>query len=154
MDLPPAGSTSGTQSAAGSGGVRLASGTEELSGSVARTTPLRRGSTTTTGGDRVDSFSPRARYAHDPEYGWLKGKLEYSQIDRCWKLRYIPIDGTTDQFGGSVVLSDTSLLGGYERGDFVEVHGTLGRTASDHQGYAPNFEIRQIERLGSYTARG
>ena len=149
MDLPPAGSTSGTQSATGSGGVRLASGTEELGGSAGRITPLRRGLTTAAGGGSVGSFSPRARYAHDPEYGWLRGRLEYSQIDRCWKLRYIPIDGTTDQFGGSVVLPDTSLLSGYERGDFVEVHGTLGRTASEQQGYAPSFQIRQIERLGS-----
>jgi hypothetical protein len=76
--------------------------------------------------------------------------LEYSEIDRRWKLRYIPIDGATDEFGGSVLLSNASQLSGYERGQFVEVHGTLGRAREDeNRGYAPEFEIHQIRRLGT-----
>jgi len=150
MDLPPVGSTSTTQMPSGSSEIQLVSGTEELDDSSASTRPASRTSTTIPGGEGVDSFSPRPRYAYDPDYRWLKGRLEYSHIDRRWKLRYIPIDGTTDQFGGSVVLSNPSLLSGYERGEFVEVHGALGNAADDNdRGYAPEYEIRQIRRLES-----
>ena len=80
----------------------------------------------------------------------MRGRLEYSEIDRRWKLRYIPIDGATDEFGGSVVLSDAARLAGYERGQFVEVHGNLGRPAADEdRGYAPEFQIREVKRLGT-----
>ena len=97
----------------------------------------------------VDSSSSRARYGYDPQYRWLRGRLEYSGIDHRWKLRYIPVEGTTDDYGGSVVLSDVSRLSGYERGEFVEVRGALGNPAEDDLGYAPEFQIHQIERLGS-----
>ncbi|MDZ7617026.1 MAG: hypothetical protein U1E05_08480, partial [Patescibacteria group bacterium] len=52
----------------------------------------------------VGQFGPPAgQYGFDPSYAWLRGRLEYSQVDRRWKLRYIPVDGNTDQYGGSVV---------------------------------------------------
>ena len=95
------------------------------------------------------SSSVRARYAHDPQYRWLRGRLEYSHIARRWKLRYIPIDGATDDFGGSVVLSDTTLLSGYERGQLVEVRGKLGSMAPDDHSYAPDYEIHHIKRLAN-----
>ncbi len=149
MDLPPTGSAKTARPSAASSGVRLASATEIVDESGSGGTRASSGPTTRTGGEHSDSFSPRARYAYDPQYGWLRGRLEYSQIDRRWKLRYIPIDGTTDEFGGSVVLTNVSLLSGYERGEFVEVRGTLGRRPRDEHRFAPEFEIRQIKRLGS-----
>jgi hypothetical protein len=97
---------------------------------------------------KPEVFAPTSRYDYDPQYKWIRGKLEYSQIARQWKLRYIPIDGETDQFGGSVILSDTSLLSGYERGDFVEVHGRLESTSATDSGYSPEYHISQIKRLG------
>ncbi len=125
MDLPPArssASSAGLQSPRTSGGVRLASGSS-------------------------GSFTPSARYGHDPEYRWLRGKLEYSQIDRGWKLRYIPIDGQTDDYGGSVVLGKDSLGAGLERGHFVEVRGQLAGGAKPEHGYAPVYEVAEIKRL-------
>jgi hypothetical protein len=92
--------------------------------------------------------APRARYGHDPAYCWLIGRLEYSQADRRWKLRYIPIDGTTDEFGGSVMLADTPLLSGYERGDFVEIHGRPLASQTDAKTFAAAYEISQIRHLG------
>jgi len=152
MDLPAPGPGSQTRppTASTPTHIQLVSGTEEL-GSRSTASPLVGYSGVQSGeGPRVELFSPRAPYGHDPEYRWLKGRLEYSQIDRRWKLRYIPIDGTTDEFGGSVILSSTSLLSGYERGQFVEVHGSLGRSAQDKTpGYAPEFEVQEIKRLGS-----
>jgi hypothetical protein len=92
---------------------------------------------------------PDSRYGYDPQYGWLRGKLEFSESDRHWKLRYIPIDGVTDNFGGSVVLMDTPLLSGYERGDFVEAAGKLISASPDKRGYAPKYEVSQLKRLAN-----
>jgi len=141
MDLPAAGTSNRSRPPPGPNGIRLVSGTEGSDGPAGG-----RGSSTISGG-KSESFSPRARYGHDPNYGWLRGRLEYSQGDQRWKLRYIPIDGVTDDFGGSVVLSDESLLSGYERGEFVEVRGKLGAVAPDTHGFAPDYEVRQIKRL-------
>jgi len=91
--------------------------------------------------------TPPSLYGCDPQYGWLRGRLEYSQIDHQWKLRYIPIDGVTDQYGGSVILGNTTMLSGYERGDFVEVRGTLASTNPDSRTFSPTFEIRTIKPL-------
>ena len=148
-DLPPAGRvTSATrpQSASGRSGVRLASGTEDPDDSAAVTAAVGV-SPATAGRTAAAEFAPRADYGYDPEYGWLRGKLEYSQIDRRWKLRYIPVDGTTDQFGGSVVLPDPKLLAGCERGDFVEVRGQVGQKTAN-RGYAPKYEVAEVKRLG------
>jgi hypothetical protein len=91
-------------------------------------------------------FTPTSRYGHAGDHSWLKGRLEYSQAKRQWKLRYIPIDGQADQYGGSVELSKTSLLSGFERGDYVEVNGRLTEsTASDD--YSPEYELTQIRRI-------
>jgi hypothetical protein len=101
----------------------------------------------TVGSTSAAESAPPANYGFDPEYRWLRGKLEYSQIDRQWKLRYIPIDGTTDEFGGSVILPDPKVLAGCERGDFIEVQGQLGqKTAKDS--YAPPYEAAKVKRLG------
>ena len=148
MDLPQAGSGRSTRFPSSGSAVRLVSGTEEIDGSSGGQTPGDRRSTTITGGPN-SRFSSRARYGYDPNYEWLRGKLEYSQIERRWKLRYIPIDGSTDEFGGSVVFSDASLLAGYERGEFVEVRGRLSDVAPGDGGYAPDFKIREIERTGT-----
>lgn len=149
MDLPPARSTSSSEPSANSDGIRLVSGIEEVGDPAASSTQKSGSSTTTRRAGGLGTSSPRARYAHDPEYQWLRGRLEYSQTARRWKLRYIPVEGTTDEFGGSVVLANPSQLSGYERGQFVEVHGRLGPAAQgDDQGYAPEFEIAEIERVG------
>ncbi len=96
--------------------------------------------------DAPAEFTPQPNYGHDPDYKFLRGKLEYSQIDRRWKLRYIPIDGRTDRYGGSVVLPDTSLLSGCERGDFIEVRGQIGRH-DPKKGFAPTYQADEVKRL-------
>ncbi len=138
MDLPPAGTSGSTKPRFIDGNVRQAVATEEVSSS-------------TEGGRSVESKKvasqsslDRARYGYDPQYKWLKGKLEYSQRDRRWKLRYIPISGETDDYGGSVVLDDESRLSGYERGDFIKVHGQIGRAAEEEKGFAPDFQISRV----------
>lgn len=98
------------------------------------------------GAQRADS----ERYGHDRSYTQLRGRLEYSNIDRVWKLRYIPaggIDGDNDEFGGSVILPDVQELDQFESGDFVEIEGEpLPRDAND-SGYAPRYDLRRIASL-------
>jgi len=125
-----------------SNGFRLVSGTEPpgRTAPVTATAAVAKEST-------AENFAPRSGYGHAPDYKWLQGKLEYSQIDRHWKLRYIPVNGETDEFGGSVILPDPSLLGGCERGDLIKVTGRVGRR-DPNKGYAPAYEVANIERLG------
>jgi hypothetical protein len=86
------------------------------------------------------------RYGHDPRYTWLKGRLERSQVDGRWKLRYIPIDGATDRYGGSVVL-DGSQTADLKPHDFVVVRGQLAAGPQVAGSYAPVYNIEQIEPL-------
>ncbi len=131
MDLPPASDNS----------VRQVSATFEIKDPV--------GQNARTPAQNLVSESPASPslYSYDPQYGWLRGRLEYSQIDHHWKLRYIPVDGVTDQYGGSVILGNTTVLSGYERGDSVEVRGTLTSTNPDNRTFSPTFEIQTIKRL-------
>jgi hypothetical protein len=87
---------------------------------------------------------PAMGYAND--YTWLRGTLEFSAIDRRWKLRYIPIDGATDRFGGSVILGESADLDGFRPGELVEVRGRVGRRTSSASDFAPPYEVRLIAR--------
>jgi hypothetical protein len=72
---------------------------------------------------------PLGDYGYSTDYRRLRGRLEYLEKEQCWKLRYIPIDGATDQYGGSVVLEQSGALAGFRRGDLVEVRGELSARA-------------------------
>jgi hypothetical protein len=78
------------------------------------------------GGPRQAVTTPRDYYAHDPGYQWLRGRLEYSQVEGHWRLRYIPMAGAMDDFGGSVIIANPAALAGLERGEWVEVRGQPG----------------------------
>ena len=84
-------------------------------------------------------------YSHHTNYSWLRGRLEYSTAARRWKLRYIPIDGQTDSFGGSVVLSASPLLESLRHGDMVTIEGTIGKNPADHGGFSPLFELQSLK---------
>src|SRR5262249_10902919 len=91
----------------------------------------------------VETIDP-AMYGYAPDYAWLRGRLEYSPTMRQWKLRYIPIDGTTDQFGGSVKLPDSPALTSFKPGDMVTVRGTVATAKSAGDRLAPQYAVAQI----------
>ncbi len=98
----------------------------------------------------VASPANDARYGYEPNYTRLRGRLEYSHIDREWKLRYIPaggIDGGTDAFGGSVVLPEVPELDRFESGDFVEIEGEPLPLETKNSGFAPKYDLRRIAAL-------
>lgn len=86
-------------------------------------------------------------FGYDPQYRWLKGQLEYSEIERRWKLRYIPIDGATDDHGGSVLLPEGTELGDFRPGDYVTLYGEVGAHDENSKGYAPVYHADRIEPL-------
>jgi hypothetical protein len=129
MDLPKAGTSKRASTAAGREGFRVV-------GASATSRPQ---------ADSPSSPSAQTRYGRDSDYRWLKGQLEYSEVSRQWKLRYVPIDGQTDQYGGSVVLGDSPLLKDFKRGDFVTVQGTLGGKNAENGGFAPTYRLDQIK---------
>jgi hypothetical protein len=94
------------------------------------------------------AFQPvtKSDYAHTRDYGTLQGRLEYSQSLHQWKLRYIPINGQTDAYGGSVVLSDVPGLKSYAPGDMVAVQGSLA-AGSQSPGFSPRYKIHSIQPL-------
>ncbi len=83
-------------------------------------------------------------YGVDGQYTTLRGRLEYQQSSKQWKLRYIPIDGQTDQYGGSVVLSDSPALQSLHPGDFVVAIGSIAANVPAKGGFSPQFAVQQI----------
>ncbi len=88
-----------------------------------------------------------ADYAFADDYAWLRGRLEFSESTRQWKLRYIPIDGPTDDYGGSVVLSDSAALRSFHPGDQVAARGSLAGKSPTTGSFSPLYLLESIEPL-------
>jgi hypothetical protein len=88
-----------------------------------------------------------ATYGFDGNYAWLHGQLEYSAATKVWKLRYVPIDGPTDRFGGSVVLADSDLLAGHKAGEFVAVKGQLDGRPGPQGSFSPLYRVSEVQSL-------
>jgi len=125
-DLPAAGTLHGRSG----GGVRTASYEQPIAEDVQRI-----------------AVEPQARYGHDVGYRVLQGKLQYAHSSGDWKLRYIPIDGQTDDYGGSVQIVNPELLDEFQPGDYVRVQGRIVATGADHGSFAPRYTIASIEPL-------
>lgn len=98
---------------------------------------------------QVDAGDSLGRFGWADDYSRLRGQLEYLERDRCWKLRYIPVDRETDDFGGSVMIKDSASLSGFERGDFVEIRGCITKPPEEGAGFAPVYQVTKIRSLGS-----
>lgn len=89
---------------------------------------------------------PASRYARNENYSALRGKLEYSQSTGRWKLRYIPLDGETDDYGGSVEIADAAGLQGFKPGEFVSVSGSISEPSAGARSFAPTYRLQSIAR--------
>ena len=89
------------------------------------------------------SQPPVTRYGYQEGYRQLQGKLEYSPSRREWKLRYIPVDGDTDKYGGSVAISNADVLDDFTPGDFVSVEGGVVQEAESGS-FAPTYSIARV----------
>ena len=96
---------------------------------------------------QVDAETAPGRYGWADDYSRLRGQLEYLERDRCWKLRYIPIDRESDDFGGSVIIKDPASLSDFERGDFVEIRGRIAKRPEVGTNFAPIYEVANIRGI-------
>ena len=97
---------------------------------------------------RIDSDSTKGRFGWADDYSRLRGQLEYLESEQSWKLRYIPVDKKTDDYGGSVLIEDAASVSGFERGDFVEVRGHIAKEPDDSTDFAPVYQVASIRSLG------
>ena len=86
-------------------------------------------------------------FGYDSQYRWLKGKLEVFSVHSNLAAAYIPPDGATDNYGGSVVIADASKVSGFQPGDSVYVDGTPGPTAAGQGSFAPLYNVNRIQKL-------
>jgi hypothetical protein len=81
------------------------------------------------------------KFAHDPNYRWLVGRLDYSKIQRSWVLRFASVE-EDDRYGGSVTLVDTGRMATFKSGDLVRVEGSL--VDPESQQPRPPFRAQSI----------
>lgn len=85
-------------------------------------------------------------FGYDAQYRWVKGKLEYSESSRTWRLRYIPPEDASDNYGGSVVLSDANQLTGFRPGEFVVAQGAIVASGEQQGSFAATYRVDRIQR--------
>lgn len=85
------------------------------------------------------------RFGHDPNYRWLVGTLDYSQIQRAWLLRYVSYE-EDDRYGGCVTLVGVPSSAALKKGKTVRVEGTLIDPDSRH--LRPAFQVENIRVAG------
>jgi len=90
-----------------------------------------------------------ARYGHAKDYTSLRGQLEYDASNRVWKIRYIPIHGQQDAYGGQFVLTDRSKLEAFQAGDYVTIEGAIvaANAATDNTGSGPLYAPHRVAPL-------
>lgn len=93
--------------------------------------------------DAPAQSSTSERYGHDATYQRLRGQLDYSAIDQSWRLRYIPLSGETDDYGGSVRLREHAALADRRPGEYVEITGHVESAASG-DGFAPWYRVTAV----------
>ncbi len=90
-----------------------------------------------------------SRYGHTKDYTSVRGQLEYSAKDRVWIIRYIPIHGQQDAYGGQFVLSDRSKLEAFQAGDYVTIEGSIvaAKAEAGPTGDAPLYKPHRVAAL-------
>jgi len=90
-----------------------------------------------------------AQFGFDPQYQWLRGQLQQSPATGQWHLRYIPQGGSSDQFGGNLLVSNPQVLGSLSPGEHVSVQGRLEMVQLDAQSALPAYTIAVLQRQQS-----
>lgn len=88
----------------------------------------------------LDAPAP-PRFAHDANYRWLVGELDYSRIQKAWLLRYVPFE-EEDRYGGCVTLIALPYMRNFKPGQTVRVEGFL--IDPDSQQLRPAFQVRRL----------
>ena len=83
--------------------------------------------------------------SHAPDYSWIVGRLEYSQIEGgFWVIRY---ENQTDKFGGKFVLGNDSRLANFKSGDLVKI---TGRISDEQVSFYQSGTLYDLESIDFY----
>lgn len=85
------------------------------------------------------------RFGHEPNYRWLVGTLDYSQIQRAWLLRYVSYE-EDDRYGGCVTLVGALSANLLKPGKTVRVEGNL--IDPDSRQLRPAFQVENMRAAG------
>jgi hypothetical protein len=80
-------------------------------------------------------------FAHDANYRWLVGTVDYSRIQQAWVLRYVSID-QDDRYGGCVTLVAPKHEMKFRRGQHVRVEG--GLIDPESRQLRPAYEVKTM----------
>lgn len=89
----------------------------------------------------------QAPFGNARDYSWLKGQLEPSADGRGWQLRYLPQGNRVDQYGGVMPLTATTVLEGYQQGDYIAVQGSVEHVDDGAGGFLPRYNLERVKRL-------
>lgn len=93
----------------------------------------------------VESSMPNP-FDRDPQgYRWLRGVVDYDQVDRAWILFYSAAPETDDPLKGRVVLVDDPRLRNLRDGDVVFVEGRLDVNSRDARSGLPKYRITGLK---------
>jgi len=81
------------------------------------------------------------KFAHDPNYHWLVGTVDYSRIQSAWLLRYASVE-EEDRYGGTVMLENSGRLKALKNGQLVRVEGHV--INPDSTQLRPAFQVQNL----------
>ncbi len=87
-----------------------------------------------------------ARFGFDGSYATLRGQLQYYPQTGYWGVRYIPLQGTPDHYGGVAVISNPEILGGLQPGEFLLIQGFMEPHDNGDGTFVPSDTVQGIQR--------
>lgn len=93
--------------------------------------------------------APVDRFGFDPQYGWLRGQLQYAAETGLWSLQYVPgqsrvgsFEGSFEgSFGGNLTIANPQVLGELQPGDYVQLRGRVDQNQS-----TPVYYVSVVQR--------
>jgi hypothetical protein len=82
------------------------------------------------------------KFAHDPNYRWMVGRLDYSKVRQTWTLRFASVE-EDDRYGGSVTLDNSGRMAAFQSGQLVRVEGQL--VDADDTRPRPSYHAHSIQ---------
>ncbi len=86
-----------------------------------------------------------ARFGFDPTYRWLRGQLQYYPQTGYWGVRYVPLGGAADSYGGVAVIDNPEVLGGVQPGEYLAVQGYLETAEAGNGQFLPLFTVEGVQ---------
>lgn len=83
-------------------------------------------------------------YDYEPEYyRWLRGKVDFDEVDQTWNIIYSLNPDDEDRYGGSITLNNHPELSKLRDGDVALVEGRIDPDSLDRNG-KPKYQITNV----------